>query len=491
MKQQEDYSTDRLVRSLCVFVSTISACALLTQAETVLTPRSLSAAFEDNLATQEWERAYIHAKQEWILPDGATLPFNLQIRDIESGKTAPLTPGVAYSVDARQRWGGRDLGVDWVLLLDRATDIVQRTTLSVQLKSATPRFLQLELGPRVDATNWTLHTATGALRIARTLTETSDTIPTRLGTQGERAQHPFGIVEVPPLALLIGVNPTEPRLYQITTRPENTFLGVRFEVALSPETKLFPGRAAFQCTFAAWPAAAGTYALEQATEIWRHIWPDTTNTTQPANTDTREAAPLANTQYPLVFTPRIRTPQTLDAQSAWTLHALPSDTPDALLTLEHSLTNPAIAELENFARDARVKISADSVAPGFNPEALADGVREPTSTNTTSNGWCSADTATNHTVHLDFPHPTSFSELHLYWPEQSAQSATPHTLRISGTAATGIPTPLVTLDNLEPAPSTAIPLPSLQLNRLTIEMPKGAGPAERPNQFCISELELR
>ncbi|MCO5043831.1 MAG: hypothetical protein J5I99_04455 [Verrucomicrobia bacterium] len=478
------------VRSLSIFSIILSACAALAQAELVSVPASFSAAFESNLATQEWERAYTDLKPEWRLPTGAALPLDLRLRDLESGISATLKAGVIYSVGDRQRWGGRDLGVDWVLLLDQATNVAPHTTLSIQLKSNQSRFLQLEVGPRVETDGGFLHTATSARRIARSLSETSEAIPTRLGAQGERASHSFGIVEAPPLTLLLGVNPTEPRLYQIITRPEESFFGIRFEVAVSPETKAFPGRAAFQCIFAAWPTAARTYALENATEIWRQLCPTPDSSPESADSS-NEVASVATTRYPLIFSPRIRDAETHAPQTPWLLFALPNASPDPLLALEQTLTGPTVAELENFARDARVRITADSTAPGFTPEAVANGVRGHAADSTAPDEWRSENAPTNHFLHLDFPQPTAFSELNIVWPLDRGQAQTPRALHISGVTANNASNSIAQLEDLEPTPDTAIALPSTQLKRLIIQMPAGRGSPDLPNQFRVSELELR
>lgn len=451
----------------------------------------MSARFEDDLATQEWQRAYTESNPDWPLPNGSILPIGLRIRDLDSGKSADLKPAVAYEADDRRRWGGRDLNVDWVLVLDRATDSVHRAMLSIQLKAADPRVLQLEVGPRIDTADWTLYSAENVVRIERSLSETSDTVPSRLGAQGERARLPFGVVEGPAMVLMAGVDPAEPRLFQITARPEDSFFGIRFEVALSPNTSNFPGRAAFHCAFAAWPKTADTYAFEQANEIWQFLWPSPENSEETIATNTSTQATVETTEFPLVFSPRIRDAQSTDLQSAWTLHVPPNSNPDALGSLEQALATPTLDELDNLARDARVGIKVDSTESGLSPESLADGVTQANVEDATTLGWSSDDTATIHRIHVDFPSPTAISELRLYWPVVAGEPRSARTLRIAGITGAGDLINIAQIDQPDPTDTTRLAIPSFQLQRLTIEMPAGGGAPDSPNQLWLCEMELR
>ncbi|MCZ7592181.1 MAG: hypothetical protein M5U15_08505 [Kiritimatiellae bacterium] len=453
------------------------------------TRASYSERFEDELAAEEWQRSYTESNPEWMLPGGAFLPMELRIRDLETGKSTALRPAVAYEYENRRRWGGHDAGVDWVLVLDRATDSVSRTVLSIQLKSSKQRFLQLEVGPRMNTVGASLfHTQTIA-RIERGVVETSDTVPTRLGAQGERARQPFGIIEGPSLIMLAGVDPSEPRLFQIAARPDDGLFGIRFETVLSPETSNFPGRAAFRCVFAAWPAAPDTYAFEQASEIWSFLWPE--NYGPQLSAPKNATASIQDTHLPLVFTPRIRSPQTLDEHSAWRPLAPPDFSAASLDNLEDSLPALSPAESGNFARDARVRISVDSTDTGFSNEALADGVTNFIPNDAIAQGWRSANTATTHRIRLDLPRPTALADLTLHWPVVDGAPLTPRALRVDGVSVSGDIFHLAKLDGQGPTQTTHVAIPSLQLEQITVEMPAGGGAAGFSNQLWLCEVELR
>lgn len=476
-------------RALNVFFLLLAASALCTATDSALAVNSMTAQFEDHLATQEWERTYTESNPEWRLPDGTFLPFQMRIRDLDTGKEADLKAAVAYDVEARRRWGGQSLGVDWVLVLDQATDTVQRTIASVQLKSKEQRVLQFEIGPRMDMTGWSLHTSGAVTRIERSVAETSDTLATPLGAQGERARAPFGVAEGPRFALLAGVDPAEPRLFQVIARPDDPFFGIRFETALSPQTTTFSNRAVFHCVFAAWPRGSGAYAFEHATDVWPLLWP--TRSIAGSTTNSEDAASITSTPFPLIFSPRIRTEHDLTEQSSWALHAIPTAEPNALETLESLLDSQALEDLGNFARDARVKISVDSTEPGASAEALADGVTSFATNIPSSIGWRTADTATTHRVTVDLPHPTSLSELRLHWPVVEGNPQVAQELRIECRMATDEAVEIPFPKGAEPAPLTRIVLPSVQIRRLTLEMPPGAGPSGSSNQLWLCEMELR
>lgn len=478
-----------ILRALWIAVFTAGLAGLCEAKAPTSDAPSLSERFEDDLASGEWQRSYTESNPEWALPGGTFLPMELHIRDLENGKRTTLKPAVAYEYENRRRWGGHDADVDWVLVLDRATNSVFRTVLSIQLKSAKQRVLQLEVGPRVDTADWSLYTSETVRRMERGAIETSDTVPTRLGAQGERARRPFGLVEGPSLVMLAGVDPAEPRLFQIAARPDDQFFGIRFETVLSPETTNFPGRAAFRCVFAAWPVTPDTYAFEQASAIWRFLWPE--NYGPQFSPRTNAAHSTRSTRLPLVFAPRIRSPQALDQHSVWNLCAPPDFSPTALDALEKTLPAPVSDDERNFARDARVRISVDSTEEGYSSEALADGVTSFIPDDATARGWRSLDTATTHRIQMELPRPTALAELQLYWPALDGHPLTPRALRIDGATASGEVLHLANFRQMEPETSTLIAIPSLQLRRVTVEIPVGGGADGFSNQLWLCEMELR
>ncbi|HMP76468.1 MAG TPA: hypothetical protein PKE12_09245 [Kiritimatiellia bacterium] len=444
---------------------------------------SLSAMFEERLSTQEWRRAEFEFPLEFQLQDGTVLPLRLTLVDLESGEETRLTPAVWFEVENRQRWGGRALEIDWLLIADRETSPVARTTYSIQLKAAAPRFVRLVAGIEMELAGWTWSTAkTPARRLNRTEGEVSDAIPTPLGARGERARVNVVTLTHPDRSITLMEDTREPRLFDIIVHPAEGFAGIHVETALSPHTVQFPGRAVFRFSLAS-PAPETIPELDAPTVA-----------APPAMTGDDLFTRIAETPYPLVFVPRMRGTDAVGAPSAWTpipFTARTEEDPDPIIATERSRPEPDFGDPANFARDARVRITAPTSESGADPELLADGILSHERRDMEPGGWRSTDAEAPHRIHIDFPAPTALQELALHWPVIDGVPRTPRTLRVIGHSAAGtwIAWPERTTE--APATITRIELGSSQLKRLTLEMPAGHGPDDDPNRLWIWELELR
>lgn len=452
---------------------------------------SRTAWFESNLATQDWQRAYDESPPAWPQSDGATRAIEFILADLESGRRAQLNPAVVYSVDGRRRWGGRALDVSWVLVLDSVTGPVEAATLSIQLKADRVRFLQLEatlqrcpLEPQAsgDPAKPVALEADG---------RGAESIPTPLGSYGERARSPYCVVEEPGAALLASVEPDEPRLFHFIDASSAHRFGVAFETCLSPETALFPGRAAFRFAFARWPATRDSSPTERAKEIHAALWPALTSSE--AAPPSRSAPSAEEAWYPLVFAPRIRG-STATLHGAWAPLTLPQPAPPgdaALLQVEEALQAQSLEVLGNYARDARVRIEPSDTEEGHDAEALADGIVQVDWEQATAFGWRSTERATAHTIRLTLPKPTALTTLVLHWPVANQQPLSARALRVFGVTATGNTLLIAHADQLTPQPQTAIALPDVPLQQVILEMPAGGGPPEFSNRLWLCEMELR
>ena len=69
----------------------------------------------------------------------------------------------------------------------------------------------------------------------------------RYGIEARQSLYPFGVVEDGAHALTIETDPGEPRVFELGAG--STYLRAGYDLALSPETKKFPGQATFRCSF--------------------------------------------------------------------------------------------------------------------------------------------------------------------------------------------------------------------------------------------------
>jgi hypothetical protein len=214
---------------------------------------SLTVRFEDELDTQEWERVTDVAFPAWS--NGVTraaLPLRLFLTDATTDQRVELSARVAYTSDGRKRWGGHTLGIDWVLLADSQADGALQ--LSAQLKAAAPRCVTLSVGVEMDLGGWTWHDDVQTRRLMEPQGDYFANVSSLpFGRRGEQSPYLFGVVSSGRGALVVETDPDEPRVYQITAEPVQRWLGLHYDLGLSPLTAKFQGRAAIRCQLRARP----------------------------------------------------------------------------------------------------------------------------------------------------------------------------------------------------------------------------------------------
>lgn len=210
-------------------------------------PPSLSVRFEDELATQEWTLVTRDVPLAWTSPlSTQALPVRLYLTDAVTGQRAEMKPAGAFTSDSRRRWGGRTLDVDWVLVADE--DDGGALALSGQLKAAEPRCVTLSAGVELDLSGWTWHDDVQTRRVMDAQGDYYANVSSLpYGRRGEQSPYPFGVVSSERGALVVETDVDEPRIYQIAAEPAERFIGIHYDLGLSPETTKFPGRAAFRC----------------------------------------------------------------------------------------------------------------------------------------------------------------------------------------------------------------------------------------------------
>jgi hypothetical protein len=71
---------------------------------------------------------------------------------------------------------------------------------------------------------------------------------------GEQSLYPFGVISSNHGALIAETDPDEPRVFQIFAETEKNFFGVYYDLAVTPRTAKFPGKATFRCVLRSLPA---------------------------------------------------------------------------------------------------------------------------------------------------------------------------------------------------------------------------------------------
>jgi hypothetical protein len=187
------------------------------------------------------------------LPAAARLQATL--RDAAgSGEPAGLVPAKAWRRGDECAWAGETLGVAWVLVADSPREGELRLT--GWLRDDEARVLRIEAGLALPLAGKTWADDMTASRVI----DASESIyghfaGGRYGLDARQSFYPIGVVEDGARAWVIETDPAEPRVFALGAGA--AYLQADYDLALSPETKKFPGQATFRCSF---------YAVERGEE---------------------------------------------------------------------------------------------------------------------------------------------------------------------------------------------------------------------------------
>lgn len=222
-------------------------------------PTPLSVGFDELLANYPWEPS---AGPEFAFA-ALSAPFAegparlaLRLRDLESGGEAALTPLREWrDGDLRFRWEGETLGLAWTVLAERGADGGLQCRGRLTEPADRERRVQWIWAAELPGGDWGR-------------------------CEGLDEPHPFkrehGRFEGPPYlmaaapergAMIALPDPMEPREVGWFTAPAAPQMGLVFDLALTPRTARFPGRATVACRF-------HVVALEAGTPPARAAWAD-------------------------------------------------------------------------------------------------------------------------------------------------------------------------------------------------------------------------
>lgn len=186
------------------------------------------------------------------LPSSAQLQATLH--DAASGESALLSPARAWRRGDNFAWAGETLGVEWVLVADAPRPGELRLTGWVRDDVA--RVLRIEAGlalPLVgkiwadDIAESRVIDASGSIY--------GNFAGGRYGLDARQSFYPLAVVEDGSRAFVLETDPSEPRVFALGAGAR--FFRADYDLALSPETRKFPGQATFRCSF---------YAVERGDE---------------------------------------------------------------------------------------------------------------------------------------------------------------------------------------------------------------------------------
>lgn len=230
---------------------------------------SLTAHFEEQLATQEWTLVKGGPAPLWQpVPGTPAYPLRLYLADADTGARAVMQPAAYFTTADRHRWGGRTLGVDWVLVLDGLSN--DQLRISTQFKSTTPRVLTAEIGLDLGLTGWTWHDGPRhPIALGPGVERLDNAEPGVFGRTGRRARYPISVISQPGQALVLEAGLPEPACFHSLADHAAGWWGLQLDFALDPRTVQFPGRAAFVVAMRA-TTNGGTGAFRAA---WQEFLP--------------------------------------------------------------------------------------------------------------------------------------------------------------------------------------------------------------------------
>ena len=216
-------------------------------------PPSLSCRFDKEIAAREWETIPTSPPIWAVASMQTSFPVRVTFTDVASGQTAIAAPTREFRAGDAMGWEGTTLGVGWTLLAtpDGNGDV----WLSGELQSNTNRCVRVGVGCGLNPIGWTWH---DDMRSRRIIAASSDpygnVVASPCGVRGEQSLYPFGVISSRRGVLVAETDPDEPRVFQIFAETDKEFFGVYYDLALTPQTAKFPGKATFRCALRSLPS---------------------------------------------------------------------------------------------------------------------------------------------------------------------------------------------------------------------------------------------
>ncbi|HMP75153.1 MAG TPA: hypothetical protein PKE12_02540 [Kiritimatiellia bacterium] len=172
--------------------------------------------------------------------------------DPRSGRTVSLSPQSAGTDGARTRWRGATPDGDaWFLVADSAAPDAMEVVAWVQAERE--RVFRLSLGARFPDGEWTWFDDMHAAVALKPGQRHGVDGPSPYGLLQRRSHYPFGVIATEQAVLIAETDGREPRHFQIEAATDERVLWIHYDLAATPLTGHFPGRAAVRAHFRAEP----------------------------------------------------------------------------------------------------------------------------------------------------------------------------------------------------------------------------------------------
>lgn len=214
-------------------------------------PVSLSMRYETELKATIWSRSDEIESPRWLITNNVSLPVRLAARYVGDGSWSDAVFTSYWSAASDKRWDGTvcDMGCT----LRARHDERFALQLEALLHSSSERAVELRLGVLLPPADWTWHCD----YVARVpITNNSRAIYQHVtcspfGRAQCRSWFPFGVVTCPTQAICVANHPEEPRHFRVIAEPcgDSIFFGMIYDLAFTPATSNFPGRATVACRF--------------------------------------------------------------------------------------------------------------------------------------------------------------------------------------------------------------------------------------------------
>ncbi len=220
---------------------------------------SLSQRFDDEIHARRWEAVENESAPAptWEVASMHTsFPVRVTLHDVVSGQTEAATPVHVFRSGNTMRWEGTTLGIGWTLLAAPGEN--GDVWFTGELRSNTNRCLRVAAGCSLKPVGWTWHDDVRFHRPMATSTDPyQNVVASSCGVRGEQSLYPFGAISSSRGVLIAETDPDEPRICQIVAEADNEFFGVDYDLALTPATAKFPGKATFRWALRSLPAGQG------------------------------------------------------------------------------------------------------------------------------------------------------------------------------------------------------------------------------------------
>ncbi|MBC8453595.1 hypothetical protein H8D64_00900 [PVC group bacterium] len=216
-------------------------------------PSSLSFNFDKKFLQREWKKTSLPKDGHWLTlaTPGRKEHFNIDVTilDVSSRETAVLVPEEKLLADNLALFRGETMGIKWTLVTSLNSNGTSRD-IYCKLKDDKERCLFPKVVLHVpDMEKWEWH---DDYRFRRSMLSDifyNHTAACCFGSRYRCSIYTFGVISTENKSIVIETDPHEPRIFTIEANTRDNTLSLGYDLALTPETRKFPGAATFHCEF--------------------------------------------------------------------------------------------------------------------------------------------------------------------------------------------------------------------------------------------------